>query len=331
MRHIDVHGHIIVDEITASHGNEPWRPRIDRTPEGTFSSVGQGRRNGPHEHECTDITGILRDMDSLRIDTMLISPPPYCLFYQLEPDEGEKACRIQNDALAQLQRTHGDRFAPLATVPMQDVPAALSELRRATHDLGLRGVEIGSSIRGVHLGDPRFRPFWRACAEDDIMVFIHPDYFQVHSSPTLSEYYLVNFVGNPSETGLTAAHIVFSGVFQEYPDLKIVLAHAGGVMPWIMGRWSHGYGKRREAQRDLRHDPLADCKRFYVDTIAHSPAALRFLVDQFGADHILLGSDYFFDMGPNDPVGEVERLDGLTEEQRTAILGGNATRLAGLA
>lgn len=330
MRTIDAHGHIIVEEITASGGNEPWRPRIERTPEGTFSTTGSGTRNGPHEHECTDVAGILRDMDRLRIDMMLICPPPYLFYYGLEPEEGIRACRLQNDALAAVQRQHPARFAPLAVVPLQDVAAAVAELRRATRELGLHGVEVGSSVQGVHLGDPRFRPFWRACAEDDIFVFIHPEYFQAHSSPTLGEYYLVNLVGNPCETGLNAAQMVFSGLFQDFPDLKILLAHAGGVLPWIMGRWSHGYRKRPEPRRYLQRDPLEDCRKFYFDTIAHSPEARRFLVEQFGADHVLLGSDYFFDMGPDDPVGEVETLAGLTDEQTAAILGGNIARLARL-
>lgn len=328
MRHIDAHGHIIVAEITASRGNESWRPRIERTEHGTFSTTGTDSRSGPHEHESTDIAGIMRDMDALRIDTMLICPPPYLFLYHLEPQEGLRAARIQNDALATLQRAHPERFAPLATVPLQDPPLAVAELRRATRELGLHGVEIGSSVQGVHLGDARFRPFWRACAEDDIFVFIHPDYFQAHSSPTLSQYYLVNLVGNPCETGLAAAHIVFSGVLQVYSDLRILLAHAGGVAPWIMGRWSHGYQKRGEVRRDLGHDPLEDCHKFYYDTVIHSQAALQFLMQQVGADHVLLGSDYFFDMGPDDPVGEVEALAGLTVQQREAILGGTASRLA---
>jgi aminocarboxymuconate-semialdehyde decarboxylase len=330
MRTIDAHGHIIVEEITASHGNDAWRPRIERTPDGTFSTTGTGMRNGPHVHECTDVAGIIRDMDRLRIDTMLICPPPYLFFYGLEAQDGIEACRIQNDALAAVQQAHPSRFAPLAVVPLQDVEAAVAELRRATRELGLHGVEVGSSVRGVHLGDPRFRPFWHACTDDDIFVFIHPEYFQAHSSPTLQQYYLVNLVGNPCETGLNAAHMVFSGLFEELPDLKILLAHAGGVLPWIMGRWAHGYGKRQEPRRDLRHDPLESCRKFYFDTIAHSAAAQRFLVDQFGVDHVLLGSDYFFDMGQDDPVGEIEALAGLTDEERAAILGGNAARLARL-
>jgi aminocarboxymuconate-semialdehyde decarboxylase len=330
MRTIDAHGHIIVEEITASRGNEPWRPRIERTPQGAFSTTADGRRNGPHEHESTDVPQMLRDLDQLRIDTLLVSPPPYLFFYQLDPAETTRAARIQNDALASLKQAHPDRFAPLATVPLNDVDAAITELRRATRELGLHGVEIGSSVQGVHLGDSRFRPFWRAVADDDVFVFIHPDYFQTNNSPALREYYLVNFVGNPTETGLTAAHMVFSGLFQDFPDLKILLAHAGGVTPWIMGRWAHGYGKRAEAKRDLKHNPLEDVKKFYFDTIAHSPAALKFLIEQVGADHVILGSDYFFDMGPDDPIGDVERLEGVSEVDKAKILNGNITTLARL-
>ncbi len=330
MRTIDAHGHIIVEEITASHGNEPWRTRIERTPEGTFSSLTNGKRNGPHVYECTDIQGILRDLDKLRIDTLMISPPPYLFYYQLDPEETAKAARIQNDGMARVKERHPDRFAPLATVPLNDVDAAITELRRATRELGLSGVEIGTSVQGVHLGDQRFRPFWRAVADDDIFVFIHPDYFQTSSSPSLGDYYLVNLVGNPTETGLAAAHMVFSGLFQDFPDLKILLAHAGGVTPWIMGRWEHGYGKRVETKRNLKHSPIEDVKKFYFDTIAHSPAALTFLIEQMGADHVILGSDYYFDMGPDDPVGDVEHLEGVSEADKAKILNGNITRLARL-
>jgi aminocarboxymuconate-semialdehyde decarboxylase len=274
---------------------------------------------------------MLHEMDAMHLDTMLICPPPFLFFYDLSAEEGLKTARIQNDAMAAVAVQHYGRFAPLATIPLQDINAATMELRRATHELGLYGVEIGSNVRGIHLGDERFRPFWQACAEDDLFVFIHPEYFQAHSSPTLSEYYLVNLVGNPCETGLTAAHMVLSGLFEEFPDLKVMLAHAGGVMPWIMGRWSRGYQQRPEPRRSLKHDPLESIRKFYVDTIAHSQAALSFLVNTFGTDHIILGSDYPFDMGLDDPVGQIEALEGLTEEQREAILGGTVARLLKLA
>jgi aminocarboxymuconate-semialdehyde decarboxylase len=326
MRHIDAHGHIIVEEITSSYGNERWRPHIERTEQGIYAET-ERMRNGPMHHECSNVSTMLQEMDALRIDTMLICPPPFLFFYNLPAQDGIQAARIQNDAMAAVAVQHPERFVPLATVPLQDINAARTELRQATRELGFRGVEIGSSVQGLHLGDERFRPFWQLCAEDDLFVFIHPEYFQAHNSPTLSEYYLVNLVGNPCETGLTAAHMVFSGLFEEFPDLKVMLAHAGGVMPWIMGRWSRGYQQRPEAKQRLKHDPLESVRKFYVDTIAHSQAALSFLIDTFGADHITLGSDYPFDMGLDDPVEQVEALEGLTEEQREAILGGTIARL----
>ncbi len=329
MRHIDAHGHIIVEEITADHGPEPWRPRLERTPEGVYSTNVQVR-NGPMPHEGSDVPGMLAAMDKLRIDMMLICPPPFLFLYDLPGAEGLNAARIQNDAMAAVARQHPDRFAPLAMIPMQDTQLALAELRRATHELGFHGVEIGSNVRGVHLGDPEFRPFWQACAADDLFVFIHPEYFQGHSSPTLKQYYLTNLVGNPSETGLNAAHMIFSGLFTELPDLKVMLGHAGGTMPWIMGRWEHGWEKRPEPQRDLKTSPMAAARHFYVDTIAHGDPQLRVLVELFGADHVLLGSDFPFDMGQDDPVGEIEGLSGLSESDRAAILGGNITRLAHL-
>src|SRR6266567_2773461 len=228
MRRIDAHCHIIVEEITASHGDESWRAHIERTDQGIYATMKQ-MRNGPMHHECTNVDIILSEMDTMRIDTMLICPPPFLFFYDLPAQEGTKVSRIQNESMAKVAVQHPDRFAPLATIPLQDVDAACLELYHATHELGLYGVEIGSNVRGVHLGDKRFRPFWQMCAEEDRFVFIHPEYFQTHSSPTLNEYYLVNLVGNPYETGLTSAHMVFSGLFEEFPDLKIMLAHAGGI------------------------------------------------------------------------------------------------------
>jgi aminocarboxymuconate-semialdehyde decarboxylase len=330
MRRIDAHCHIIVEEITTSHGNEPWRTHIERQDRGIYATMKQ-MRNGPMHHECTNVDTILSEMDALRIDTMLICPPPFLFFYDLPAWEGTKVSRIQNEAMAKIAARHPDRFAPLATIPLQDVEAACSELHYATHELGLHGVEIGSNVRGIHLGDKRFRPFWQMCAQEDLFVFIHPEYFQTHSSPTLNEYYLVNLVGNPYETGLTAAHMVFSGLFEELPDLKVMLAHAGGIMPWIMGRWSRGYQQRPEAKRVLQHDPLTSVRKFYVDTITHSPAALSSLIATFGADHVVVGSDYPFDMGLDDPIGQIESLEGLNIQQREAILGGTIARLLKLA
>lgn len=328
MKRIDSHAHIIVPEVTQRYGTEPWRPNVTRV-EGGQIVHNDRMRHAPTPREIMEIEGILEDMDELSIDVMALCPPPFLFLYDLPPAEGLRAARIQNEALARLNRDHPNRLANLATVPLQDVDLAVKELERAVRDLGLRGVEIGSNVRGLHLGAPLFRPFWQAVADLDAFVFIHPDYFQAHSSPTLKEYYLVNLVGNPCETALNAAHMVFSGLFEELPNLKVMLAHAGGVAPWIMGRWAHGHKWRPEPKARLKGSPTESMKRLYFDTVAHHPLALRYLVEAFGADHVLLGSDFPFDMALEDPVREVESLP-IPAEDRAKILGGNAARLMGL-
>ncbi len=329
MRIIDAHAHIVVHQITRDFGDEPWRPQIERVKGGQI--VRNDRiADGPTSREITDINGILEGMAEMQIDTMAICPPPYMLLYDLPIESGLRAAQIQNDAIAELIRDHPDRFIGLAVVPLQDVGLAIQELDRAVNELRLHGVEIGSNVRGIHLGNPRFNPFWEAVAEMDILVFIHPDYFlQTRMPPALSEYFLANMVGNPVETGITAAHMVFSGLFERHPRLKVLLAHGGGVMPWIKGRWQYGYQVRQEPKRDLQRPPTESIQKFYVDTIVHDPRALRYLVETIGAEHVLLGSDFPFDMGPRSPVQQVKELD-ISNEDKAKILGGNLARLTKL-
>lgn len=329
MPRIDTHAHIVVPEITTNQGSEPWRPEVIQTPDGQFIQNNRFR-NGPTPREILDVAKIIEDMDEMRIDIMALSVPPFLFLYDLPDAEGLGAAQVQNDALARLNQQYPSRFANLATVPLQNLDLAVQELERAITELGLNGVEIGSNVMGVPVGDPRFRPFWEAAADMDLFVFIHPDYFQTRSTDVLKDYYLVNLVGNPVETGINAAHMVFSGLLEAFPNLKVMLGHAGGVAPWIVGRWEHGYGKREEPRRVLNSSPIESFKRFYFDTVAHHPAALKYLVEVFGSDHVLLGSDFPFDMGPDEPVAEVEALP-IAQDDINSILGGNAAQLLGRA
>ena len=324
-RNIDTHGHIVVRQITRDFGDEPWRIQIERVEGGQIVSNNQ-MKLGPLPHEIVDINGILEDMDRLKIDTMAICPPPFLFFYDLSPEVALRAAQIQNDATALLNRDYPDRFAGLAVVPLQDIKFTLTELKRAVDELGFHGIEIGSNVQGTYLGDPRFEPFWEAVADMDLFVFIHPEYFMSHMPQALREYYLMNLVGNPIETALNAGHMVFSGLFERHPTLKVLLAHGGGAMPWLKGRWQHGYKVRPEPKRYLQQSPLESVYKFYVDTIVHDPRGLHYMVETFGPEHVLLGSDFPFDMGPDSPVQEVEELN-ISDEDKAKILGGNAARL----
>ena len=322
MKIIDSHAHISAPQVIREFPEGSWRQ--DLVPkEGTRAL----RKSSLKAHlERIDIGIISEDMKQMGVDLLAISPPPSLFFYEESPDRGLRAAQIQNDVIAGLSKEHPDRFVGLAVVPLQDVPRAVGELKRAVNDLGLRGVAIGSSVQGVHMGNPSFVPFWEAVADMDLFVFIHPTFVRTYDIKTLAPYHLHNLFGNPMETGLAAADLVFSGIFERQPGLKIMLAHGGGVMPWLKGRWVHGYNMRPEPKTHLRGSPIESINKFYVDTIIHDPRALLYLVESFGADHILLGSDFPAPMGPEFPVKEVEEID-IPREDKIKILGGNAARL----
>ncbi len=218
-----------------------------------------------------------------------------------------------------------DRLAGLATVPLQDIPAAVAELERAVTRLGLRGVYIGSNIGGKDLDHPDLFPFFAKAEALRAPVFLHP--IDVLGVERLRAYYLHNGLGNPFETALAAARLIFGGVLDRLPRLQVCLAHAGGALPYLFGRLDRVYRVRKEARGALRRTPSAYLRRFTYDTIAHAEPALRYLISVVGADRVALGSDYRFDMGLLDPAAPVRALRPLARKDRDAILGGVAAKL----
>lgn len=325
---IDVHAHIIAPEMTRDAApSEAWRPRVVWEAGRQVIEFG-GRKITSAVREFVDIEGILRAQVSGGVDRVVLSPWVNLLRYDVPVREGLRLSRTQNEALSTLAQRSPDRISALGTVPLQDPKLAARELERLMQMPGLRGVEIAASLRGTYLGDDRFRPFWEAAEDTAALIFIHPTTrgFEI---PAFSDYYLWNTVGNPLETTVTAAHLVMAGVMEAHPRLKVLLAHGGGALLSLRGRLRHAHGFQAQAQSRLRESPDASLKRFFFDTVTHDQDLLRSLVDYVGSDHVVLGSDYPFDMGVERPAEAVRRLE-LAPPDEARILGGNAARLLGL-
>lgn len=275
----------------------------------------------------TNLQEKIREMDRMGIDIAVISPPPYFFFYWTPPAVGLELARMHNDRCAQYCRA-SPRFLGMATLPLQDVSCALGELRRAQDDLGLRGIAIGSNIAGQGLDDPTLDPFWAEAASRKMPVFVHP--VSVAGADRMQPYYLTNLLGNPMDTTIAAARLIYGGVLTRHPDLRIVLAHCGGAFPFLRGRIEAGWKLRPEC----RHLPVPPretyAEQIYLDCIAHDPLALDYAVRAFGANRVVIGSDMPFDIGEEDIVRQVEALS-VCASDLAAILAGNATRLFGIA
>jgi aminocarboxymuconate-semialdehyde decarboxylase len=318
----DVHAHVIVPEIT---GDEAWRPRVYKDEAGAQVVELGGRQIRAAVAEFVDIDGILTAQDEAGVDRVLLCPWVPLLYYDAEPDEGLRRARIQNEALADLVRDHPDRVAALGAAPLQDPELAAEELRALMEAGALRGVEVAASVRGVYLGDDRFEPFWEAAEDTGALVFVHPT-TRGFDSPAFQEYYLWNTVANPLETATTAAHMVMAGVMERHPDLHVLLAHGGGALLAVRGRMRHAHRFQPQARSRLNESPENSIRRFHFDTLTHDAELLRALIDYAGAERVLLGSDYPFDMGDARHVDTVRAL-GLTPDVEAAVLAGNAERI----
>jgi aminocarboxymuconate-semialdehyde decarboxylase len=293
---VDAHAHVIVPGLGA---DVAWddRGQVVRY---------DGREVRAAVRELCDLARILEEQERAGVEVVVLAP-----WVNLCGVEVER----QNEALAELV---GERVAVLGTVD----PARPEQLRELVHDGRLSGVEIPAAPGGDYLGHERFRDFWAAAQESGALVFVHPS-TRGFGLPALEEHYLWNTVGNPVETTVTAAHMIGAGVLDDFPDLNVLLAHGGGALPWLRGRLAHEqeiHGPGRDVVEAIR--------RFHVDTVVHDVEVLRGLVELLGAEHVLLGSDYPFDMGVEHPADIVRALT-LPPHDEAAVLGGNALRLLG--
>ena len=277
--------------------------------------------------EFSDLDLRLSIMDSQGIDMQALSPASSYFFYWMAADESLEYARWLNERLADATAKHPKRFVALGSVPLQEPAKAVLEMERAVSKLGLRGVEVASNINGRYLDDPGFLPFWEAAQALDALIFVHPN--QVVGADRMRDYNLANLIGNPTDSSLAFAKLIFGGVLERYPRLKFLVAHAGGFLPYTWGRLDRGYRIQNSTSSMISKPPSEYVKLLHFDTITHSVMALEYLVANFGADKVLLGSDYPYDMGDPEPVQSLHRTK-IGANDLAAISHTNAQRLLGI-
>lgn len=327
---IDVHCHILTTEVERL---------VSGCPEKQAEQAAQLRIYGAEsiEHNRTlfaslmpQLTGIderLRRMDEMGIDVQLISPSPNQYYYWADPDLAKQIVAVQNEHIASVCAAHPERLRGLGNIALQHPELSVKQLTDCVTKFGLHGVEISSACNGLELSDSRFERFWSKAEELGCLVFIHP----LGTSPgdRVNTYYLGNIIGQPLETTIALSHLIFGGILDRFPGLKICAAHGGGYLPSYVGRSDHGFAVRPEAAK-IKHRPSDYLKRIYFDSLVYTPEGLRHLIAQVGATQVMVGTDYPFDMGSYDPQRLIEGVDGLSQQERDQILGGNAVRLLGI-
>lgn len=325
---IDVHAHIIVPEILRETSpQETWRPSVSWI-DGKQVIDFAGKQVQSALREFVHIEGILEEQMKSGVSHLVLAPWVSILRYNATPEDALRASRIQNEALSAIAQQYPQEVHVMGTVPLQSPELAAQEVSAIMRMKGMVGIEIAASVGDSYLGDPKFEPFWSAAEQAGAVIFIHPT-TRGFDLPVLNEYYLWNTVGNPLETAITASHMVMAGVMERYPNLKVILAHGGGALMSLRGRLAHSHSFQPQAKAKLKENPLDSLRRFYYDSLTHDAHLLTSLIEFVGADHVLVGSDYPFDMGDSHPAKIVQslNLDTTSEEK---ILYRNAQKLFGM-
>jgi aminocarboxymuconate-semialdehyde decarboxylase len=331
MKTIDVHAHILPEAAVAAHnrGEDWFGTTITKLPNGTPGLLTGDRKSSlgsldywlPHKDR-------LPINDSNGIGLQVLSLNPQLIRDHLPADLAIACTRSVNDEIAETVRQTPDRFAGLAALPLQDPAAAVRELERAMSDLHLAGCLVGSHVNEVNWDDPSLFPILEAAESLGAFILLHP--FNSRIRTPLPRYHMVNLIGNPLETTIAATSLILGGVMDRLPNLKICLSHAGGYLPFAVGRFDHGYKLREDVRKDAAHLPSDYMRRFYYDCISHNDEGFARVVDMVGSDRILLGTDFPADMGLANAVEWLGQQPCLSDADRQAICTTNAARLLNL-
>ena len=326
---VDIHCHVHIpeaEEIAEAHFTPDMEPSILFAGELTRRiNTQQAIDRMPH---LTTIDHRLIDMDAMGIDLQTIIPPPFQAYYWLTPEMGLKVSEIVNNGLAEIVDNMPDRFVAFGNIPLQDVDMAVAELVRGCTKLGLKGFQILTNVNGSEISDKCLEPFWAKAQELDTLIFIHPNGFT--SAERFKDHYFNNVIGNPLETTIAVHRLIFDGILEQFPKLRILLAHGGGYLPAYAGRIDHVWGARDDGRVNLKKPPTTYLKSLWLDTVVFTPHQLKYLIEQYGASKIVMGTDYPYDMGDYNPIELVDSVETLNNRDKTAIWGGNAKSLLDL-
>jgi aminocarboxymuconate-semialdehyde decarboxylase len=326
----DVHAHCIppsfrdwLQRSGPGHGVE-----LADTPRGTCARFNDGFESGPLRDSLGDLSQRIQDMDRMGVDVQMLAGWIDLTGYDLAPNDGISYARAQNDCLAEEAANASSRLRPVATLPLQDPAAAVKELERAMGDLGMVGAQVATTVGPDWIDRAGLDEVWEAADALGAFIILHP--MAPLTGVTLDRYFMDNSVGRPAETTIALAGLIYSGVFDRFPNLMICAVHGGGFVPFQVGRLDRAYEVKPDlAGKQAERLPSEYLRRIFVDTVVHNPRVLRFLIDTMGADRLLLGSDYPFEMGDDDPVALVDSVPGITPAERESILTGNARMLFG--
>lgn len=322
---VDFHTHIIPEnfsELTQRFGGEKW-PSLERTCACGANIMIAGKVFREVTDQVWDAEKRIKDMEREGVDIQVLSPIPVTFSYWAPAEQAEILARVQNDFIADLVNQYPTKFIGLGAVPMQNVEVAIREMDRCKHELGLSGIEIGTNVNGVNLDDPQFIEFFEMAEKWEVPLFIHP--WETLGKERMPRHNLMYTVGMPSETALAGASLILGGIMDKFPKLKICLAHGGGALPYLLPRLDQGW-KVWPHLRLLDKPPSHYAKQFYYDSLVNEPVNLNYLLQNFGHERIIMGSDYPFLLREIPPGKVIDETVGLSKEQTEAMLGKNALR-----